>query len=219
MAKPRNSPSAALSRDRILKVALQLADQNGLEALSMRKLAEALGVQAMSLYNHVANKDDLLDGMVELVVAQIELPDLEIPWKIALRRRSISAYQVLSHHPWATLTLMSRINVSPAMLRYIDTTLGCLKQAGFSYEMADHAWNAIDSHIYGFTLQQLNFPIQPSEYAETASAFVDQIPAQQYPAMHQLTQFVISGQYDGLHNFEFGLDLILNGLEALLKPA
>jgi AcrR family transcriptional regulator len=215
MPKLRSSKSSPLNRDRVLQAALRLADTEGIEALSMRKLAQELGVQAMSLYNHVANKDDILDGIVDLVVAEIQVPDLTLDWKTAMRERSLSAYQVLSRHPWAIMALMSRINVGPAMLRYIDATLGCLLEAGFSDEMADHAWNAIDSHIYGYTLQELNFPIEPSEYIATAGDYIDQIPPEKYPYMNRLTQYIIKGTYDGLHDFEFGLELLLNGLDGL----
>lgn len=216
MAKARRGdtlPSAPLSRERVLQVALGLADKGGLEALSMRKLAEELGVKAMSLYNHVANKDDVIDGIVDRVVSEIELPRLNTDWKTAMRRRAISAHTVLLQHPWSAMPLMSRINVGPAMLRYIDATLGCLYEAGFSIEMADHVRNAIDSHIYGFTIQELNFPVEASAYAETADSFLSYIPEEQYPYMHRLSRRVIEGEYDGLHDFEFGLDLILNGLD------
>ncbi|WP_027269059.1 TetR/AcrR family transcriptional regulator [Leptolyngbya sp. PCC 6406] len=213
----RKSERLPLSRERILWAALRLADEGGLEALSMRKLAQALEVKAMSLYNHVANRDDLIDGIVDSVVSEIEVPKPGADWKIAMRRRAISAHEVLLLHPWATMPLVSRVNVGPAMLRYVDSTLGCLKEAGFSFEMADHAWNAIDSHVYGFTLQELNFPIEASAYGDIAAAYLPQIPAEQYPYMNQLTHQVIQGDYDGLHDFEFGLDLILNGLERLLK--
>ncbi|MBE9157404.1 TetR/AcrR family transcriptional regulator C-terminal domain-containing protein [Nodosilinea sp. LEGE 06152] len=212
--KPERLP---LSRERILQTALHLADEGGLEALSMRKLAQALGVKAMSLYNHIANRDDLIDGIVDSVVSEIEVPKPGADWKLAMRRRAISAHAVLLRHPWATMPLVSRINVGPAMLRYVDSTLGCLREAGFSFEMADHAWNAIDSHIYGFTLQELNFPIEASDYSEIAADYLSQIPADQYPYMNQLTHQVIQGDYDGLHDFEFGLDLILNGLDRLPK--
>jgi AcrR family transcriptional regulator len=217
MAKPHNPESLALplSRERILRCALSFADEKGIESLSMRKLAQALGVQAMSLYNHVTNKDDILDGIVDLVVGEISVPDQALDWKIAMQRRSRSAYQVLLRHSWATMLLMSRINVGPAMLRYIDATLGCLMEAGFSDELADHAWNVIDSHIYGFTLQELNFPIEATEYAKMAGQFIDQIPATRYPYMNRLTQQVIEGKYDGLHDFEFGLDLLLDALDSL----
>jgi AcrR family transcriptional regulator len=217
MAKkhPPSSPSPSpLSRERVLQAALQLADEGGLALLSMRKVAQTLGVKAMSLYNHVANKDDIIDGIVDIVVSEIEVPRFDLDWKTAMRRRAISAHEVLLRHPWATMPLVSRISVGPAMLRYVDATIGCLREAGFSYEMADHAWNAIDSHIYGFTLQELNFPIEASEYAETAASFISHIPPDQYPYMNELSQYVIDGTYDGLHDFEFGLDLILNGLDA-----
>jgi AcrR family transcriptional regulator len=213
--RSKSSPQIPLSRERVLQTALQLADAEGLEALSMRRLAQVLGVQAMSLYNHVTNKDDIVDGIVDRVIGEIELPDPAMEWKMALRQRSISAHAVLLRHPWATMPMVSRVTVGKAMLRYIDATLGCLQGAGFSLEMADHAWNAIDSHIYGFTLQALNFPFEPSEYAEAAKQGLPLIPAEQYPHMNQLTHAVIEGRYDGLHDFEFGLDLILNGLDQL----
>ena len=206
-------PPVPLSRERILAEAMALVDRGGLEALSMRKLAQALGVKAMSLYNHVANKDDIIDALVDTVVSEIELPRLDMDWKAAMRRRATSAHAVLLRHPWAALALMSRVNVGPAMLRYIDATLGCLVEAGFCYEMADHVWNAIDSHIYGFTLQKLTFPLEADHYSDAAASFVPNIPADRYPYMNQLTHLVIHGQYDGLHDFEFGLDLILNGLD------
>jgi AcrR family transcriptional regulator len=213
--KSEPMPQLPLSRERVLRAALRMADEEGIEALSMRKLALKLGVKAMSLYNHVTNKDDILDGIVDMVVGEIEVPDIAIEWKTAMLRRAISAHGVLLRHPWATMAIVSRMNVGPAMLRYIDATLGCLREAGFSFEMADHAWNAIDSHIYGFTLQELNFPLEPSEYSEAAKNFVSFIPRDRYPYFHQLTHYVMEGRYDGLHDFEFGLGLILDGLEGL----
>jgi AcrR family transcriptional regulator len=218
MAKIRDSetaPQVSLSRTRVLDVALRLADEGGIKAISMRKLAQALGVQAMSLYNHVANKDDILDGIVDIVIGEIEVPDLAMDWKTAMRRRAISAHEVLLRHPWASLAIMSWANVGPANLRYVDATLGCLREAGFSFEMADRAWNAIDSHIYGFTLQELKFPFEPEKYSEAAQHGLSLIPADRYPYMNQLTHFVIDGSYDGIHDFEFGLELILDGLDRL----
>ncbi len=203
-----------LSRDRILQTAIQLADNHGIEFLSMRKLAQKLGVKAMSLYNHVANKNDLIDGMVDIVVSEIDVPDLGTDWKTAMRQRAISAHTVLLRHPWATMAMMSRANVGPAMLRYVNATLGCLVEAGFSFEMADHVWNAMDNHIYGFTLQKLNFPFEEAEYADAARQYVSMLPAKKYPYLNKLTHYVIEGQYNGIHNFEFGLDLILNSLDA-----
>lgn len=208
-------PRAPLTRDRILRVATLLADRHGIDSLSMRRLAQELGVEAMSLYNHVANKEDLLSGIVDLVVGEIDVPAVGSDWKAAMRRRATSAHEVLLRHPWASMLIVSRANVGPAMLRYVDATLGCLREAGFSYEMADRAWNAIDSHIYGFTLQQLNFPFDPSEYAETAKNYLPYLSASQYPYMHALTQLVAEGAHRGVQDFEFGLDLLLDGLERL----
>lgn len=183
----------------------------------MRKLAQQLGVKAMSLYNHVANKDDLIDGMVEIVASEIEIPDLAVDWKTAMRNRAISAHRVLLRHPWATITIVSRANTGPAMLRYVDATLGCLVEAGFSFEMADHVWNAIDSHIYGFTLQQLNFPFEETEYAEAAQQYVAMLPVETYPYLNKLTHYVMDGRYNGIHDFEFGLELLLNSLDSFRK--
>ncbi|MGF1566791.1 MAG: TetR/AcrR family transcriptional regulator [Nodosilinea sp.] len=221
MAKTHNPPPPPLplSRDRVLQTALGLADEGGLAAVSMRKLAQKLGVKAMSLYNHVANKDDILDGIVDIVVDEMARPSLDQDWKTAMRRRATSAHAVLLRHPWATLAIVSRVNVGPAMLRYVDATLGCLVKAGFSLEMADHAWNAIDSHVYGFTLQELNFPFEAGEYAAVAQDYVAMIPAEQYPYLNLLTHAVIDGRYNGLHDFEFGLNLILDGLDRYREQA
>lgn len=204
-----------LSRERILRAAIDLADKDGLESLSMRKLAQEMGVKAMSLYNYVTNKDDILDSMVDIVVSEIEPPKIDGDWRNAMRRQAISAHEILLDHPWAAMALMSRINVGAAMLKYLDMTLGCLCEAGFSLEMADHARNVIDSHIYGFTLQELNFPINESDYSEMAAEGLSIIPADKYPYLNKLTHHVIEGSYDGIHDFEFGLELILNGLEPI----
>ncbi len=217
--KPRARHRAPLSKDRVLHAALALADEIGIASLSMRKLGQVLGVEAMSLYKHVANKDDILDGIVDIVASEIDVPAIGGDWKMAMRRRATSAHEVLLRHPWATMLIVSRANVGPAMLRYVDATIGCLRDAGFSYVMADHAWNAIDSHVYGFTLQKLNFPFEPEEYAKVAKDYLPMIPAAQYLYLHGLSQEVIGGRYDGLHEFEFGLDLILDGLERLRRTA
>ncbi|MBX2865077.1 MAG: TetR/AcrR family transcriptional regulator C-terminal domain-containing protein [Leptolyngbyaceae cyanobacterium MAG.088] len=216
---PDKTSALPLSRDLILQTAIQLADDHGIEALSMRKLAQQLGVKAMSLYNHVANKDDLIDGMVDIVAGEIEVPAVGGDWKQAMRQRAISAHQVLLRHPWATMEMVSRANVGPAMLRYVNATLGCLVEAGFSFEMADHVWNALDSHIYGFTLQKLNFPFEETEYADAAKQYVSMLPVKTYPYLNKLTHYVIDGQYHGIHDFEFGLDLIFNSLDSFRKAS
>lgn len=216
MTDPSPSTRTPLSRERVLLAAIRLADANGIDSISMRKLAGELGVKAMSLYNHVANKDELLDGMVEHVALELEIPTARGDWKLAMRKRAIAAHRVLLRHPWATMLIVSRANVGPAMLRYVDATIGCLRGAGFSVAMADHAWNAIDNHVYGFTLQMLNFPFEPEEYADAARGFLDMLPMEEYPHLHEMSLHVIDGRHDGLHDFEFGLDLILDGLQRLL---
>jgi AcrR family transcriptional regulator len=184
LAKPR----IPLTKERVLQAAVAFADEVGIESLSMRKLGEALGVEAMSLYKHVANKDDILDGIVDIVVAsEIELPAIGGDWKTAMHRRAISTHEVLMRHPWATMLIMSRANTGPAMLRYVDATIGSLREAGFSYALADHAWNAIDSYVCGFTLQKLKFPIEPPEYAAAAKTFLPQIPAWRFPYLDGLS--------------------------------
>lgn len=218
MAKPSGVDArirVPLSRDRVLRAAISLADQGGIASLSMRKLAKVLDVKAMSLYNHVKNREDILDGMVDIVISEIDVPIIDADWKVAMRLRAISAHEALLRHPWSTMEIVSRVNVGPAMLRYVDATLECLCTAGFSFEMADHAWNAIDSHIYGFTLQELNFPFEEAEYSGVAASYLSMIPESQYPYLNKLTCHVMNGQYDGVHDFEFGLGLLLNGLEAL----
>lgn len=220
MAKPKKTQlRVPLNRDRVLMQALQLADESGIESFSMRKLAEALSVKAMSLYNHVKNKDDIIDGIVDIVASEIEVPDVGADWKASMRRRAKSAHDVLLKHPWATMEIVSRVNIGPAMLRYVDATIGCLREAGFSFEMADHAWNAIDAHIYGFTLQELNFPFEEEAYSEVAENYISLIPADRYPYLNGMTRQVMSGECDGIHDFEFGLELLLDGLETTLSES
>lgn len=181
----------------------------------MRRLATALKVEAMSLYHHVSNKDDVLDGMVDVVVGEIALPEPGGDWRDAMRRRAHSALAMMTAHPWAPLLIASRINVGPNMLRYIDATLGMLHGAGFSWHDTDRAWNTVDNYIHGFVLQQLNFPIDPDEYRSAATSFLPMIPADRYPSMHELSARVAAGTHDGTLDFAFGLELILDGLERL----
>ena len=213
---PRRRARRPLSRERVLRAALMLADSGGIDSLSMRKLGDTLGVKAMSLYNHVKNKDDVLDGIVDIVASEIDAPAIDGDWRSAMHSRATSAHEVLLRHPWATMLIVSRVNVGPSMLHYVDATIGCLRGAGFSPEMADRAWNAIDNHVYGFTLQELNFPFAPENYSDEAAAFLPQIPASDYPHLRELAEHVIDGRHDGLQDFEFGLGLVLDGLERLL---
>jgi AcrR family transcriptional regulator len=218
-ARSEPTPRGALSTQRVLEAAVALADEIGIEALSMRKLGDVLGVEAMSLYRHVANRDAILDGIVDIVAGEFEVPSVGGHWKASMRKRAISAHQALVRHPWATMLIVSRANVGPAMLRYVDATIGCLVEAGFSYPAADHAWNAIDSYVYGFTLQKLNFPFEPQEYAQAAASFLPMIPADKFPHLNGLSRQVIDGKHDGLNDIEFGLDLILEGLDKLRRAA
>jgi AcrR family transcriptional regulator len=205
-----------LSTDRVLRAALTLADAAGTEALTMRRLGQELGVEAMSLYKHVANKDAILDGIVDLVVGEIALPQPGDGWKAAMHRRGVSAHEVLVRHRWACPLLMSRVNTGPAMLAYVDSTLGTLRAAGFSIELADHAWNAMDSHIYGHTMQRLLSPIEPQRYGEAAQEHLPKLRPDTLPHLTELGLHVAEGRYDGIIDVTFGLDLILDGLERLL---
>lgn len=210
----KKSPKKSLSKEIVLQAALIYADQHGIESLSMRKLADTLSVKAMSLYNHVANKDDILDGILDMVIAEIEVPDLTLEWKEAMLRRATSTRHVFLKHAWAPLPLVSRMNTGPAMLRYIDATLGCLFKAGFSTQKANYAWNAMDSYIYGFILQELNFPIEVPDFAEVAQNHLHLVPEDKFPHMAKMTHSMINGEHDGLHDFEWGFKILLHGMES-----
>src|SRR2546423_10676582 len=167
--KPPIPARTPLNRERVLQTALAFADEQGLGSLSMRKLGEAVGVEAMSLYNHVANKSELLDGMVDLVFGEIGLPPSGTKWKAAMRQRAISARQVLSRRRWAIGLMESRRSPGPATLRHHDAVIGCFREAGFSIAMAAHAFSLLDSYIYGFALQEAGLPPPPKpEDEETA---------------------------------------------------
>jgi AcrR family transcriptional regulator len=210
-AKPR-SP---LSRQRVLFAAVAFADESGMGSLSMRKLGEVLGVEAMSLYNHVANKSELLDGMVDIVFGEIDLPGGGTDWRTAMRQRAGSARQALSRHRWAIGLMESRTSPGPATLRHHDAVIGSLRGGGFSVEMAAHAFSLLDSYINGFALQEANLPFDTGEEtAELAQTILDQVPAQEYPHLTELTvEHVLQPGYNYGDEFEFGLDLILDGLE------
>ena len=183
----------------------------------MRGLGRSLGVEAMSLYNHVANKDDLLDGMVDVVVGDIVVPPTGTPWRSALRARCISAHETLLAHPWAALLITSRLAIGPGMTRYLDATLGRLREGGFSIDGALDAWNALDSHLYGFTLQELNLPFAVEESSTISASVLPQIPADEFPYVVEVIGHVMAqGRRE---DFEFGLDLILDGLERQLAGA
>ncbi|HSK55967.1 MAG TPA: TetR/AcrR family transcriptional regulator C-terminal domain-containing protein [Jiangellales bacterium] len=214
-------PRIPLNRERVLRAALELADENGIESLTMRRLGEAVGVEAMSLYNHVANKVDLLDGLIDLVFSQIELPSADGSWKTSMRRRAISMRTVLSAHHWAVGLMESRTSPGPATLRHHDAVLGYLLGAGFSLELAAHAYSVLDSYIYGFALQERGLPFDtPEEGAELAQVMVEQFPADEYPHLARFTfGHVLQPGYDYGSEYEYGLDLVLDGLERALEGA
>ena len=209
------APRIPLSRDRVLRAAAAFADENGIETLSMSKLGEAVGVEAMSLYNHVASKEDLLDGMIDLVFSEIELPSAEEGWKRAMRQRAVSVRTVLSRHRWAIGLMESRTSPGTATLRHHDAVIGCLRDAGFSLELAAHAYSALDSYLYGFALQERGLPFDtPEETAALAQVMLAQFPADEYPHLAEFTfGHVLQPGYDFGSEYEFGLDLILDGLE------
>lgn len=209
-------PAARLTRDRVVDAALALADAEGLDALSMRRLAEPLGVQAMSLYRHVRDKEDLLDALVERVVAEIVLPPPDTPWREALRLRCEAAHAALSRHRWAAPLFMGRANVGPVMLAYVDWTLGVFFAAGFSPDEADHGFSALDAFVYGFTLQKLNFPFEPGQYRAMATSFLPTFADGRLPHLHRLTVEVAEGRHDGIQSFAYGLEMLLDGLERRL---
>ena len=210
-------PRTPLTRERVLRAAIEVADRNGIDALTMRGLGRELGVEAMSLYNHVRSKDDILDGIVDLVLHDIEVPGPGTPWRAAMRHRAISAHQVLLAHPWAAMQITSRLSIGPGMTRYLDATLGRLREGGFSIEGALDAWNTLDSHLYGFTLQELNLPFEVDEAPQISAEVLGQLSADTFPYVAEIIGHVMaSGRHE---DFTFGLDLILDGLERLLQEA
>ena len=204
-----------LSRERVLHTALRIADEEGIESLSMRRLASELGVNPMSLYNHVADKDDLLDGLADLAVGEVAVPSSGEEWKSALRRRAVSVREMLERHPWASGVIESRINPSPARLRYPESVIGCLRQAGFSVELAIHAFFTLDSYIYGFAQQQHNLPESPPEgLGRVAEMTLAALPPDEYPYLREvIVEHVAKAGFRYEDAFAFGLDLILDGLE------
>jgi AcrR family transcriptional regulator len=212
---PSVEPRVPLSRERVFQAAVALADEQGLESLTMRALGEQLGIEAMSLYHYVANKDELLDGMVEVVFGEIELPTTAVDWKTAMRRRAISTREALARHRWAVGLLQSRTSPGPANFRLVNAVLGCLRGAGFSVENAAHAYAAQDAYIYGFALQEKTLPVDtPGELAEAAENMRRRFSADEYPHIAEtITEHVTQSGYDFADEFEFGLDLILDGLE------
>jgi len=208
-------PRARLSRDRVVRAAIVHADAGGLEALSMRRLAEELGVAPMALYRHVANKDDLVDGMVDVVFGEIDLPSSGDDWRTAMRQRAISVRDALSRHRWAIGLMESRRHPGPANLRHHDAVIGSLRAGGFDMAMTAHAYSLLDGYIYGFALTKMNLPFEAGdEVAEMAEDMLRPFPVDEYPNLVAfITEHAVKPGYYFGDEFEYGLDLILDGLE------
>ena len=217
-ASPREETRVALSRERVLEAAIVLADEAGIGSLTMRKLAQELGVEAMTLYYYVARKDDILNGIVDIVLGEIELPSPGAEWKPSLRQMAISAYEVLVRHPWAAGLVLSSTGVSPARLRYMESILGTLRRAGFSAEMTDHGYHALESHIMGFTLWEVGMDLgSVQDLAGKATDFLGALERDELPYLAEhVEQHLKPRRPDDEGEFAFGLDLILDGLERIL---
>jgi AcrR family transcriptional regulator len=214
---PRRTP---LNRQRVLQAAIALADERGAQELTMRKLAKELDVEAMSLYNHVANKDDLLDGMIDIVFSEIQAPSAGGDWKAELRKRAVSTREALNRHRWAIGEMEGRTAHGPANLHLHNAVLGCLRAAGFSLEMTVHAYSVQDAYIYGFALQQRDMSSEtPADFAVEAQRQMRDYAAAlaAYPHLVEVVGgYVAKSGYDYDAEFLFGLDVVLDRLEQLL---
>jgi AcrR family transcriptional regulator len=222
----RTKPNAAarrrtpLTRERVMLTAVQRADEGGIESLSMRKLGQELGVEAMALYHHFASKDDLVNSMVDLVFSEIDLPPSGGDWRTAMRQRAIAVRDALLRHRWAIGLMESRPRPGPANLRHHDAVIGSLRAGGFDIAMAAHAYSLLDSYIYGFALTKMNLPFETSaDVADVARSMLEPFPPDEYPHMIEiLTDHVMKPGYDYGDEFEYGLDLIINGLDGVRGP-
>lgn len=218
----RQAASAAgLTKHRVVLEAIRLADREGVDGLSMRRLADALEAGAMSLYHYVANKDELLDAMTDVVFKEIELPSEETDWQSAMRRRAVSARQALARHPWAIGLMESRTSPGPANLRHHEAVIACLRKAGFSVLMATHANWLLDSYVYGFALQASSLPFDTAdELADMAEdVYLPQLPPDEFPYLNESAAALAAAGFDPTEQFTFGLDLVLAALEPLRVPA
>jgi AcrR family transcriptional regulator len=214
-------PARSLSRDKVFAAAVTIADVDGLAALTMRSLAQQLGVKPMSLYYYVRSKEEILDGIVDSVFAQIELPEVGREWRAEVRRRAQSARDVLGQHPWALALMETRTNPGPATLRHHDAMLGTLRAAGFSLPLTAHGYAIIDAYVYGFALQEASLPFEGAESAgEVADSIMQGFAFDDYPHLVEFaTQHVLQPGYNFGAQFDFGLDLILDGLAAQLEKS
>jgi AcrR family transcriptional regulator len=212
-------PRIPLTRDRILRAAVALADRGGVESLSMRKVAQELDVVPMALYRHVANKDEMLDGMVDVVVGEIDPPETGVDWKTAIRRRILSARRALLRHPWASRVIETRADPTPAVIEYMDQMIGLFLAGGFSIELTHHAMHAMGSRMLGFSQELFDdtADVDPAVEADMWRAMADR-----YPNIAQLVEIVmhddasvVGGGCDDQFEFEFALDVMLDGLEKI----
>ena len=211
MAETKRAP---LSRERVLEAAVAVADAGGIAGLTIRSLADELGVKPMSLYHHVANKEAIVDGIVDVVFGEIELPPRDADWRSAVRQRAYSARAVLRRHPWATPLMESRAHPGPATLRHHDAVIGALRRGGFPVALAAHAYSLMDSYIYGFALEEAALPFAPQEAGAAVPDFLAQFDARAYPHLVEMAvEHIMRPGYDYGAEFDFGLELILDGLE------
>ncbi|HTA33639.1 MAG TPA: TetR/AcrR family transcriptional regulator C-terminal domain-containing protein [Solirubrobacteraceae bacterium] len=219
MAHQKIPTRKPLSRARVLQAAVALANEAGLDAFSMRGLAQELGVVPMALYKHVANKEELLDGMVDIVFSEIELPSGDLDWRSAMRRRALSTHEALKRHSWAIGMMESR-RPGPANLRNHNAVMGCLRKAGFPFEIAIHAYSIQDAYIYGFALQERDTGFEtPDSAGEAAQRRAQTIGSlENYPYLVEIATKLPASGYDNAVEFAWGLDLILDGLDRLRDP-
>ena len=213
--EPPKHPRQKLSRDRVLAAALRLADEEGIEAVSMRRLGQALSVEAMSLYKHVSGKEDILDGISDLVMEEVEVPSRDLPWRAALRQSAIATHQALLRHPWASAVLESRSNPGPTRMRYLDAVVSILLEAGFTLPDVARAFMAVDSLVYGFTLQVLAWPFDLRDAPDEAAILMNDVFGDTFPGLRAMASLAVTGPGVPVE-LEFGLDLILDGLERRL---
>jgi AcrR family transcriptional regulator len=212
---------APVNRGRALESALAVADSEGLQAVTMRRLARELGVEAASLYHYVSGKDEILDGLVDAVSAEIELPSRADGWRAGIRRRAHNTRAVLRRHPWAVALMASRTTPGPATLRLLDGGIGSFRESGFSVQAAAHAISAVDSYVHGFVLQEVNLPFRnESELAAMTGAIMDEFPRSDFPYLFELTiEHVLRPGYEYGNEFDVGLEVVLDGIDATLSPA
>ena len=212
---------APVNRDRALERAVAVADGEGLEAVTMRRLARELGVEAASLYHYVSGKAEILDGLVDMVSAEIELPAGTDGWRPAIRQRARNTRAVLRRHPWAVALMASRTTPGPATLRLLDAGIGCFREGGFPVHAAAHAISIVDSYVHGFVLQEVNLPFQnESELAAMTGAIMEEFPRSDFPHLFELTtEHVLQPGYDYGNEFDVGLDVVLEGVAARLSRA